>query len=207
MATDTTFEITSDANDRNIYGANSDYNIARSTASNGDGYGTLGQHGVSTKYVHRTCLMFDTSTLSGKTITAAKLRLKATVDGSTTDFSIQVVATTFTTPIWDNLDTNFDAILAATPVYGTYNTASGWSVGTWYEIALDPVTCINTSGSTHLGLRSSRDVAATPPAGNEYIRYGDYASGAANSAELVVTWEAAAGAGLVTRRAMTGVGL
>jgi hypothetical protein len=119
-----------------------------------------------------------------------------TNDQSATDFDIQVVGANWSAsdPIGaGTCDAIFDLILAETTSVVVRNT-SGIATSTQYTSPSLPVGWVNTSGSTYVGLRSSRDYDANTPTGLEYIEFKSPADGNASyHPALIVTHAAAAG--------------
>lgn len=182
--------------DGRISGTNAgSYATARSTSTSCDDTATTDQVGQSVYgpvyTVMRLFFGFDTSAIpAGATITGATLYLCADSDNSTTDFDIKVYRYAWSSALCSSQEANYDgAYGGSATLEGTLrNTASGWTGGTYYSMAVDPAG-INTSGFTRYTVVSSRDVSNTTPTANEYVgvRMGDYA-GKTSDPYLEVTY-------------------
>lgn len=218
--TTTTFEVLSGAADGFIAGQASNlvaataFATARATStlctvSNlntwvGIDYGY--SKGMYTFIVYRSFLCFDTSAIpDGDPITSVKLRLKAQNDYSTTDFVLQVVQYTWSAPLCDTREANYDGALAAGAVVGTYDTSGGWTADTWYEIDLTPTSIVSKTSTTYLVLRSKEDADNSLPTADEFVTFHNYQTDPADAAELVVVHGAAVST-FKQARALLGVG-
>lgn len=171
--------------DGRISGTNAgSYATARSTSTSCSDAATtenVGQFASGPVYtVYRLFFGFDTSSIpAGATITGATLYLCADSDSSTTDFDIKVYRYAWSSALCSSQEANYDgAYGGSATLEGTLrNTASGWTGGTYYSMAVDPAG-INTSGFTRYTVVSGRDVSNTTPGGDEYVgvRMADYAS-------------------------------
>jgi hypothetical protein len=121
--------------------------------------------------VDRGYLYFDTSSIpDGAEITSAVLCLYGETDESDTDFDIVITNGQPTYPTDPLTAGDFDKTHYSGTGNGTFNT-SGFSTSGYNEITLNSTGLgwIDDDGVTKLCLRSSRDVAATTPTGDEYI--------------------------------------
>jgi hypothetical protein len=176
-----------EAADGRIGGLNATYATARlndTTGSASDTSERVGQSYDGDKYlVNRGYLSFDTSAIADDaTISDATLYVCAQSDSSTTDFNVTVRQCNWTETLTGNRAANYDAAIVTSTLEGTLrNTASGWSAGTFYTMSV-ATSWISKTGDTKYALVSDRDVAATQPAGNEYVyvRYTDYADTASD---------------------------
>ena len=155
-------------------------------------YTQIGQRKVSTKYyIYRSYLYFDTSSLpDGATITSANLSLYGSVDTSTTDFDISVQHGMPTYPhdplvVGDYDKTFYDG----NGIGGSLSTASYVITG-YNNISLNAtgLSWISVTGTTKLCIRSSRDISATAPTGDEYVTVYSYEKGAGYRPTLYVTY-------------------
>jgi PKD repeat protein len=173
---DPTLTVYSTSSDGYIYDSNTNYNTAQAatsgTVNNSGTYITIGQKKqpgmpTSTYYVYRGFVFFDTSALpSNAYLDNATLSLYKKDDYSTTDFNITIQNGQPTYP-HDPMQT------------GDYNknyySGNGGSLNTslftsgYNDIKLNSLSWINRVGITKLCLRSSRDLNARAPTGNEYV--------------------------------------
>jgi hypothetical protein len=118
--------------------------------------------------VYRFFLPFDTSDLPDTaTVSAATLSLWGKTDVSTTDFDVTVVSYSGSNPaVGDDYDT------FGTTTWGSFNTST-FSVGAYNTISLNATGLSNISktGTTLLGLRSSKDISNTAPTGDEVVYF------------------------------------
>jgi hypothetical protein len=138
--------------------------------------------------IYRGGLFFDTSSLPDHaTITSATLSPYGSEDQSGTDFDITVVdGSVLEDPM---VNSDYGDLLPQTTGGGTFNTA-GFSTTGYNDIALNAagISWISKTGTTKFGLRSSRDISATSPAGNEYVRIWANEKGEGYRPKLVVTY-------------------
>ena len=138
--------------------------------------------------IYRGGLFFDTSSLpDDATITSATLSLYGSDDQSGTDFDITVVdGSVLEDPM---VNSDYGVLLPQTAGGGTFNTA-GFSTTGYNDIALNAmgINWISKTGTTKFGLRSSRDISATPPAGSEYVQIWANEKGEGYRPKLVVTY-------------------
>lgn len=134
--------------------------------------------------IWRDVLFFNTTDVPvGSTITTVTVSLYGYSDSSDTEFDITVVtADAAETPL-----STFDYDDLGNISLGEMNTAS-WGVGQYNNIVLDGFGRENIicGGITQLGLRSSRDIAAANPTGDEYVTF--YTSESPNKPILYVTY-------------------
>lgn len=168
-----------------IYGADSVYANARAESDGGGVAGTadyVGQQKDGSTYTcYRGFLSFDTSGVDDYLdVEAATLYVCADADGSTTDFLVQVYRYAWAEGLVDagKREGNYDgAYGGSATLEGTLrNTASGWSSGTYYSLAV-AAAGINKTGDTKYALVSKNDVDNSAPSGYEYVLYrtADYA--------------------------------
>lgn len=166
-----------DTADGIIAGTNATYSTARSTSSANNTTGTFhntGQRlsgGIYT--VWRAFLTFDTSSIDdGDTVSAASLYVKAQGDTSDTDFNLQVYRYAWADTLSSNQEANYDgAYGGSATLEGTLrSTASGWTAGTYYSMAVDAAG-INKTGNSRYTMASSRDIGNNTPGGNEYVNW------------------------------------
>lgn len=183
--------------DGEIQGTNSgSYAVARSTSVNCGTATTVqvvGQTlvGGIVYIVSRLYFGFDTSTIpAGATITGATVYFCADADSSTTDFLIKVYRYAWSSALCSSTEANYDgAYGGSATLEGTLrDTASGWTSGTYYSLAVDPAG-INTSGFTRYTLVSAEDVNNSAPTGPEQVsvRMADYA-GTSSDPYIEVTY-------------------
>ncbi|PVV83520.1 hypothetical protein [Dehalogenimonas alkenigignens] len=125
--------------------------------------------------VDRSFLYFDTSSIpDDATITSATIGLYGAIDQSVTDFNLTVTNGQSTYP-HDPLQSGDYNKANYSGSGGTLNT-SGFTTSGYNTITLDATgrNWINKTGTTKLGVFSSRDIAITTPTGNEYV--GVYAT-------------------------------
>jgi len=172
-ATTTEYGTGTSANDGYVYGKNTDYATAQSTAFVGDNSGTtitVGQKILTSNYyVQRGFLQFDTSALgSTAIISSAALNLNCSSDSDTTTFTLQVRSWTGSTPI----DTGDYASYGST-IYAT-KASTLFSAKAWTSTAFTDTTCISKTSTTKLCLISNRDIGSNEPTGNEFLGFYTY---------------------------------
>ena len=151
----------------------------------------IGQQYVSLpKYnIYRAFVFFDTSTIaSDATISAATLSLYGYSDGSVTDFDLTIQNGQPTYP-HDPLEAgDYDKTLYSGSG-GTLGT-SGFVTTGYNDITLDStgIGWITKGGATKLCLRSSRDIDAIEPTGDEYVVVYTNEQGTGYQPKLVVTY-------------------
>lgn len=142
----------------------------------------------SALYIYRGGLFFDTSSLpDDATITSATLSLYGSDYQLGTDFDITVVdGSVLEDPM---VNSDYGDLLPQTTGGGTFNTA-GFSTSGYNDIALNAmgINWISKTGTTKFGLRSSRDISATPPTGPEHVRIWANEKGEGYRPKLVVTY-------------------
>jgi len=172
-------DFTADTVDRYIYGSDSDYATARSTADTNDNTGGFLFVGQSCSVggedtIYRSFISFDTSSLVGVTVTQANLRLVATYNYSTTDFDVQIIKQDWSDAGGTD-DSNYDGCLAGTADDSIWRNTSGMSINTQYTSGNLDITYVNVSGGyTEYSLLSSRDKSGTAPSvgGSESVVLG-----------------------------------
>ena len=172
--------------DGEIYGQNNGtYATARSTSTATDTASTtlrVGQNcsGGVIFTVYRGYLSFDTSAIADSfSVETATLYVCADYDLSSTDFLVKVYRFAWAEALGGgNQEANYDgAYGGSATLEGTLqDTATAWTAGTYYSLAVTPAG-VNKTGDTKYTLVSSRDVDGTQPSGNEYVfaRTADYA--------------------------------
>ena len=157
---------------------------------NSDESGCGGQSGCTwgeTFDVYRTYLDFDTSAIpDDATITDVSLSLKASSDYSDVDFDVRIYKYAWTEPIDSgSREANYDA--SGATYDADWRNTSGMSTGIYYDSPSLDNSWVNLTGDTKYQLRSSRDVNANTPSGDEYIK--SYSANAAgNEPILKVTY-------------------
>lgn len=145
---------------------------------------------AGTYSVYRGGLEFDLTSLSGKTVISAILKLYGGVDNSGTDFDMTIVSgVSLANPF---VAADFGDLLLATTSFGSLST-SGFLVNDWNIITLntDGVTAIIAaigSGVIRFGLRSSIDIANSAPTGVETVTVIGMTVTKITSPRLVVTY-------------------
>jgi len=175
------------------------YHDARTASSgfvySGDSELWVGQRytsptGINSFCIWRGALFFDTSSLpDDAAITSATLSLHGKTDMSSTDFLITVVDGSV---LGSSLDSPDYFYLCNQAVGGgTFNT-SGFSTSDYNDIPLSETGMgwISKTGLTRFGLRSSRDISATAPNGEEFVQVCASEKGQGYQPKLVVTYTA-----------------
>lgn len=159
----------------------SGYAAARATSTSGNtssvtaGVGQRSIGGGAIFSVRRGYLFFDTTTTNipaDATITSATLYLCSAVDGSTTDFEIQIRRQDWESPLDDAglRETNYDDSLAASLDVVFRNTSSGWTVDTYYSAAVT-IGNIDRDNGTKYVVISKEDIDNSAPTGDEYVEF------------------------------------
>jgi len=141
--------------------------------------------------IWRGALFFDTSSLpDDAAITSATLSLHGKTDMSGTDFLITVVDGSVLGSSLDSPD--YFYLISQIVGGGTFNT-SGFSTSDYNDIPLSETGMgwISKTGLTKFGLRSSRDISATAPSGDEFVQVCASEEGEGYQPRLVVTYTAA----------------
>ena len=189
---DPTLSIDSLSNDGYLYTSKTNYTMVW-TAQNGavDKSATslsIGQKKVLLTYtIYRAFVLFNTSTIpSNAYLDSAILSLYKKDDYSTTDFTITIQNGQPTSPhnpllIGDYSKSHYAGNGGGLNTTGFVNGRN--------NITLTDLTWINTTGTTKLCLRSSRDINGTAPTGNEYITvYSANAPTAEYVPKLIITY-------------------
>lgn len=152
-----------------LYGNNATYLTARSTVSGGV-TSTFFRAGQTTGFfVLRSVCKFDTSSIgANSTVTQANLKLKDKENYSDTDFDVQIVKTDWSSGTNEQI---YDNILANDADDSIFYNTSSYSANQFHTSGNLSTTWVSKTGTTYYGLRSSRDVAATQPSGNEYVSF------------------------------------
>jgi hypothetical protein len=144
----------------------------------------------NTYQVDRGYVYFDTSSIPDSVeIASATLYLYGQADNSTTDFNISINSGMPTYPTDPLAATDFNKTYYTDG--GGSLTTSGFSIAGYNAITLNSTGLgwINKTGTTKFCIRSSRDVAATTPTGDEYVTvYATEQTGTANDPYLVVNY-------------------
>jgi hypothetical protein len=138
--------------------------------------------------IFRGALFFDTSSLpDDATITSATLSLYGYSDSSETDFDITVVDGSVLNEPLESAD--YGDLRSQTVSGGAFDTA-GFSASGYNDIPLNETGMgwISKTGITKFGLRSSRDIAATEPTGDEFVNVCASEKGEGYQPKLVVTY-------------------
>ena len=157
-----------------VYGQNLTYATARSTSTDLNNRTAVSQ--ASDYSVERSFIKFDTSSLSGYTVTQVNMKLTPTTDASDTDFDVQIVKQDWSAqdPIAaDNREAAYDNCLSGTADDNIWRSTSGISVDTTYTSGNLATAWVSTTGTTYYSLRSSRDFSNTTPTGSESILFGE----------------------------------
>ncbi|DAC73366.1 MAG TPA: hypothetical protein DSN98_00330 [Thermoplasmata archaeon] len=172
---DPTLTVYSTSSDGYISNSGTNYNTVRTASSgtvNSSGtYITIGQKKgpgqPATYYIYRGFVFFNTSALpSNAYLDTATLALYKKDDYSTTDFGITIQNGQPTYP---------HNPLQTTDYNKNYYSGNGEALNTsmftsgYNAIKMNNLSWINTTGTTKLCLRSSRDISGTTPTGNEYV--------------------------------------
>lgn len=142
--------------------------------------------------LYRSALFFDTSFIPDlATINSTVLSLYIYGDSSVTDFNITVQNGQPTYPHMPIVNSDYwkDHYSGNG---GNRSTATISGVG-WWNITLnsDGRSWINLDGNTKLFLRSSRDISASEPSGDEFVTIRSYEFGETYAARLYVTYDVA----------------
>lgn len=139
-------------------------------------------------YIAQSGLLFDTSALSGKTLTAATLWLYLDTDNSAQDFTVEGAAFEWD-PAIDTSDWRIPARLAAmTPTVTKMTTTIAAGYNAFVSAGL--IDEINKTGTTYLWLWSSRNRLSNQPDTNlpENVRFvSSNGGGSTTGPKLVVT--------------------
>jgi hypothetical protein len=176
---DPTLTVTSSSNDGDITGDGTPYSTVQG-ASEGSPIDNAATFSIGQKcesmgpppppplyFIYRGCVYFDTSSIpSTDLIDSVTLKLYKDSDYSTTDFDIVVQDGQPTYPHAPMVPGDYDKSHYSGNG-GSLNTTS-FSNG-YNDITITNHSWINTSGTTKLCLRSSRDIDSTEPTGDEYI--------------------------------------
>jgi hypothetical protein len=138
--------------------------------------------------IFRGALFFDTSSLpDDATISSAVLSLYGNEDDSYEEFEITVVdGSGLNEPL---VGVDYGNLRSQTVSGGSFDT-SGFSTSGYNDIPLNEtgIGWISKTGITKLGLRSSRDIAATEPGGGEYVLVYASEKGVGYQPKLAVTY-------------------
>ncbi len=175
------------ANDGSIRGYTTapSYSTARSTSvefltGGASNYVQIGQdtYGTDGFSVNRGFVLFDTSSIgAGSTVTQANLKMHIqNVSYVSGDFDIQIVKQDWSAFAADvsnatNRETAYDGCLSGTADDSILGTAS--TIGTGLETSGNLSTAwVSKTGTTYYSLRSSRDLNADQPTGDEFVTFG-----------------------------------
>jgi hypothetical protein len=137
-------------------------------------------------FIYRGCVYFDTSSIpSTDLIDSVTLKLYKDSDFSTTDFDIIVQNGQPTYPHAPMVPGDYDEDHYSGNG-GSLNTAS-FSNG-YNDITITNHSWINTSGTTKLCLRSSRDINSNEPTGDEYVTVYSSGGDSQKTPKLVVVY-------------------
>jgi len=166
------------------------------TAVNVDGTSalTVGQYISQGDFVEwrvfESFVSFDTSSVgSGSTVSAAVLMVRATIDASDTDFTIEARLRDWGTTV-EAADWVAGASLSGLTLLSHYATAGGWISTTGYDFVDDAFAAnIVKTSTTRLILASANTASNTAPGGIEFLAgyAADYA-GTTYDPKLTVTY-------------------
>lgn len=169
-----------------VYGSGS-YSVGGQATDGGSNFG-----------ISRGVAIFDTSVIpTDANITSAVLSIYVETDHSDTDFNFTIQSSA-TYP--------HNPMQASDYYYAWYGSADGGSRNTseiagagYWNITLNDTGegYINDAGYTRFMLRSSRDISATQPTGDEYITFSSRDQGESVAPKLYVTYEISAEEGNV----------
>lgn len=171
--TDTTY-------DEEVTGISSVYATARSTASatgGGSNFLAVGQTYVNVKgsityNISRSFLRFDTSSLLG-VISQVNLTATGYFDSSDTDFDVVIQKFDWSAYVpldaYERIESAFDGALAADADANIWLNTSALTLDTPQASGNLATAWVQKMGYTYYALCSSRDIAATEPAGAESI--------------------------------------
>jgi len=139
---------------------------------------------------------FDTSSLSGLTLTGASLKLYGRTGGDSSETDFSLIVQNDSAGIFPH-----DPVVAGDYNKSSYANAGGafntvdWSSAGYNTITLNAtgMSMINTTGYTRLCLRSDKDIAGTPPPGTstaddaQYVSFYTLEQGASYVEQLIVT--------------------
>jgi hypothetical protein len=194
---DPTLTVYSTSSDGYIYKSDTNYTRGQSattgTVNSSGQFLTIGQKKDQSippnYYVYRGYVFFNTSSLpSNAYLDSATLSLYKKDDYSTTDFSITIQHSeagggAYPHSPLQSVDYNK---IYYTGNGGTYNT-SGFHSG-YNNISLTQLGWIVKGGTTKFCLRSSRDINANSPTGNEYVNVYANEKGSGYQPKLVVVY-------------------
>jgi len=149
----------------------------------------IGQNFVSNLYnIYEAFVSFDTSAIGADTIASAVLSLRANFDQSTTDFTIEARLNNWG-PTLEAADYVAGEDISSLPLLAHYNTADGFTSGTFYNFVDDALPInINKTGITHLLLCSKRTTDNITPTNAEYVGvFSADQSGTAYDPKLTIT--------------------
>ena len=166
-----------DTADGLVLGASTVYATAQSTATSSattSQSNSMGQNYSNPTYTcYRIFLKFDTSSIgAGSTITQVNLKLVCTLDGSDTDFDVQIVKQDWSAQdpiVSGNREAAYDNCLSGTADDNIWRNTNGMSTNTQYASGNLNTAWPSKTGNTYYSLRSNRDLAATTPTGSENI--------------------------------------
>jgi hypothetical protein len=145
--------------------------------------------GVDNWWEHRSYIPFDTSFLgTDAVISSAILSFKGYFDASAADFNITIQNGQPTYPHIPLITSDFNKNYYSGNG-GTFNT-SNFAVGNYMNITLnaDGISWISKTGITKFCLRSSKDISATAPSGDEFVEIYSYEAGASSQPKLYLTY-------------------
>jgi len=128
--------------------------------------------------VNRAFFLFDTSSIgSGNVVTQVNLYLYVQSNQSVTDFDVQIVKYDWSEWAADQSnatkrETAYDGCLAAAADDSIWKNTADIVVSKAYTSGNLSTAWVNKTGTTYYGLRSSRDLNADAPTGDEFIAIG-----------------------------------
>ena len=206
MATTT---ITANTDDGHISGDDASYANARATATGTDDTSTtfiVGQHDSPSFQVWRGFVRFDTSPLSGATVTAATLKVWKEGHIADQDYAMWVYRYGWASSLSANKEANYDGAYGSGVFEGElWENGSYPSDGAYVSLAVSPAG-VNTSGYTGYALVSSNDQSNIEARGEEYATFSSANHGTSGQRPVLeITYTPAAG-GVPNSLMLMGIG-
>lgn len=191
----TTYTFLSDSADGEVESDNATYSTARS--GSGLFESTTGNIAVGQNVgyeLHEAFVQFDTSTLSGLTITSATLSLRGVSDNSVNDDTIEARRKDWG-PAVTTADWVAGASLSGQTLLASRSTAA-WDTGGYNDFTSDGnfITNLNTSGTTGIILHGQKQRTNSAPTAGEHVTFrGQDVLGDSQAATLTVVASSASG--------------